>query len=88
MNENELMPYVDSLLKHGTKIVQDYNTLYFSKGLKYNIFKIAEISEKEVIICRVIADLLNPKGCHYKGDRYLKIFLDILNPYSKSVKSL
>jgi hypothetical protein len=78
MNENELMPYVDSLLKHSAKIVQDYDRLYFSKGLKYNIFEIAEISEKEVIICRVIADLLNPKGRHYKGNRYLKIFLDII----------
>jgi hypothetical protein len=31
-------------------------------------------------MCRVIADLLNPKGCHYKGDLYLNLFWDIISP--------
>jgi hypothetical protein len=47
-------------------------------GQAYNIFKITGIYYKEVIMCRVIANLLNPKGSHHKGDIYLKLFIDTL----------
>jgi hypothetical protein len=76
------------LLEHVSGIIKNYDNLYRSKGLKYNIFKIARISEKEVIICRVIADLLNPKGTHYKGDAYLKLFWDIVSPKIKDCPKL
>jgi hypothetical protein len=79
MSENELTQNVALLLQHSTKIIKDYDALYREKGLKYNIFKIARITEKEVIMCRVIADLLNPKGSHYKGDIYLKLFWNIVS---------
>ena len=31
---------------------------------EYNIFNVLEISAKEVIMCRFLADLLNPEGQH------------------------
>jgi hypothetical protein len=68
------------LLRHTAVIVKNYDELYRKKGLKYNIFKIASISGKELITCRVIADLLNPKGKHYKGDLYLRLFWEIVAP--------
>jgi hypothetical protein len=61
-------------------IVKKYDDLYWKKGLRYNIFKIARIHEKELIICRVIADLLNPRGKHYKGGVYLEIFWNLAGP--------
>jgi hypothetical protein len=46
----------------------------------YNIFHILDISNKEVIMCRFLADLLNPEGCHGCGILFLKSFFhDILN---------
>lgn len=45
----------------------------------YNIFDILEISGKEVIMCRFLADLLNPEGEHGCGILFLKSFFqDIL----------
>jgi hypothetical protein len=79
VNDNELVQNAALLLQHGTEIIINYDRLYQQKGLKYNIFKIAHISEKEVIMCRVVADLLDPKGKHYKGDLYLKLFWGIVS---------
>jgi hypothetical protein len=68
------------LLEQVSGVIKKYDELYRKKGLRYNIFKIAQIHEKELIICRVIADLLNPKGDHYKGGVYLKTFWDLVSP--------
>lgn len=42
---------------------------------KYNIFGALEVSSKEVIMCRFLADLLNPEGRHGCGILFLKTFL-------------
>ncbi len=47
---------------------------------KYNIFKVLEVTDREVMMCRVLADFLNPRGRHGKGTRYLNSFLtEVLN---------
>lgn len=52
---------------------------------KYNIFTVLEIYEKEVIMCRFLADLLNPEGQHGYGILFLKSFLeDVLKDYQMS----
>ena len=38
----------------------------------YNVFHILGISAKEVIMCRFLADLLNPEGQHGCGISFLK----------------
>jgi hypothetical protein len=68
------------LLDDVTGIIKQYEARWQKTGEKYNLFKVAEVSEKEVIICRVITDLLNPKGRHGKGDAYLKLFWDMVSP--------
>ena len=61
---------------------------YRKTGMAYNIFKVAGISEKEVRICKVLADLLDPKGQHYQGNIYLKLFMDMVaNPHIKKLVS-
>lgn len=52
---------------------------------KYNIFTLLEINEKEVIMCRFLADLLNPEGQHGYGVLFLKSFIeDVLKEYRMS----
>ncbi|MDR1931382.1 MAG: PD-(D/E)XK nuclease family protein [Spirochaetales bacterium] len=68
------------LLDGAGGIIKKYDEIYRKTGLKYNIFRVARISEKEVLMCRVIADLLDPKGCHCKGSLYLKLFWDRIAP--------
>lgn len=42
---------------------------------EYNLFCVLECEAKEVLMCRMLADLLNPKGRHGKGSIYLEHFL-------------
>ena len=42
----------------------------------YNLFRTLEISGKEVLMCRFLADLLNPEGDHGCGILFLKTFLE------------
>ena len=49
--------------------------VYHSKT-SYNLFQTLEISGKEVLMCRFLADLLNPEGSHGCGILFLKTFLE------------
>lgn len=52
---------------------------------EYNIFNVLEVNAKEVIMCRFLADLLNPAGQHGCGILFLKSFLrDILKEFRMS----
>ena len=42
----------------------------------YNIFSVLEIEYKEVIMCRMLADLLNPYGQHGSGGIFLRSFME------------
>jgi hypothetical protein len=71
------------LIEQCSETIKKFEEFYIQTGFKYNIFKIAQINEKEVIICRIIADLLNPKGNHKRGDIFLQYFLEIVNEKNK-----
>lgn len=52
---------------------------------EYNIFNVLEITAKEVVMCRFLADLLNPEGQHACGILFLKSFLqNVLKEYRMS----
>ena len=72
------------LLEQCSSIIKNFENNDILTGRKYNIFKVANINEKEVIMCRVLADLLDPKGKHYRGDTYLKYFIEIVNEKLKT----
>ena len=55
--------------------ISEYNEKSGRKK-NYNIFKVLEMTDREVLMCRVLTDFLNPEGAHGKGTKYLKIFLD------------
>jgi hypothetical protein len=66
------------LLNGVTNIIKCYEAQWQKTGEKYNIFKIADIARKEVIMCRVLADLMNPRGKHGQGSRYLGLFRETI----------
>lgn len=43
---------------------------------EYNIFSVLGIQAKEVLTCRFLADLMNPRGQHGQGATFLRLFLD------------
>lgn len=66
---------VQILLKEVSQISKKYELINQKTGGYFNIFNIANISSDEVTICRIIYELINPKGSHYQGDTYLRLFI-------------
>lgn len=54
-------------------------------NIGYNIFSVLEVETNEVIMCRMLADLLNPKGQHGCGDVFLRSFLEKVIKFDSSV---
>jgi hypothetical protein len=61
-----------------TGIIKRYEAQWQKTGEKYNLFNVADIAHKEVIMCRVLADLLDPKGAHGRGSLYLRLFWETI----------
>ena len=68
-----------ALLEHCSGTVKEFEKNYIQTGQKYNIFKITGLYKDEVKICKVLADLLDPHGSHYKGDYFLLRFIETIN---------
>lgn len=64
------------LLNNVRAIADKYEFLRKETGCDFNVFEIANISAKEVSICRVLYDLLSPTGSHHQGDKYLELFAE------------
>ena len=62
------------LLTKTKELLNARNEQLQDKLLTFNIFDICDISYDEVRICRFISELLNPKGRHLQGNKYLKLF--------------
>ena len=67
---------IDILLAQISEISKKYNVVAQKTGRLFNIFAIAGIDSDEVIICRVLYELLNPQGSHFQGFTYFKIFAE------------
>jgi hypothetical protein len=76
------------LLKDVTGIIKQYEEKWRKTGERYNIFKVAGIAGKEVIMCRVLADLLDPRGKHGQGSRYLGLFWETIAPKLRGCPAL
>lgn len=64
------------LLQSINSISQKYALLNQKTGNEFNIFKITNISKKEVPVCRVLYELLSPSGSHFQKERYLALFVE------------
>lgn len=79
MTEN--IPHKAELLLES--VVETYKRFaeqYRVTGSQFNIFTITGSHNKEVHICRILANLLDPQGSHYQGSLYLKLFWETLLP--------
>lgn len=70
------MDNIQKILSEISIISKKHDQIDQSTGRCFNIFDITNISDKEVQICRVIAELINPKGRHYQKGKYLKLFCE------------
>ena len=64
------------LLLEISKLSERIKQINESTGGLFNIFDITSVSHDEVTICRVIYELINPKGSHYQKGKYLKMFCE------------
>lgn len=71
---------IESLLSEVSHISKKYEIINQKTGGYFNIFDIVDIASDEVCMCRFIYELINPKGSHYQGYIYLKLFVEeVLN---------
>lgn len=73
------MPGIEKLLIEVSAIRQRYEHIAKVTGENFNVFKIVKIAEDEVKHSAFLAELLNPKGSHGQGAKFLKLFVDQLN---------
>lgn len=76
MDSEGIFMQEEILLNNVRAIAEKYEFLRKETGGDFNIFEIANISAKEVAICRVLYDFLSPIGSHHQGDKYLKLFAE------------
>lgn len=66
------------------KNIMSGNFQYDVQAIPYNILNVLGIEYKEVLICRLLGDFLDPNGAHGMGSGPLKNFLD--NVLKKNVR--
>lgn len=67
-----------SLLDKISSINEKYEENFRKTGEKFNIFETLNLTKVEWAHSRILAELLDPKGSHGKGDLFLEKFLKIL----------
>ena len=87
------MENLDQLLNEVQTITESYERVAEATGENFNIFSILQMESDEVAThSRIIAELLNPKGCHGQKDKFLLLFKELfakeleLNTIDCSVK--
>lgn len=53
----------------------------------FNVFEVLSVQYKEVIMCRMLKELLDPNGKHGKGNKFLKLFFKVINESSGEIVS-
>ena len=53
----------------------------------FNVFEVLSVQYKEVIMCRMLKELLDPNGKHGKGNKFLKLFFKVTNESSGEIVS-
>ena len=73
---------VKELVEKSNNIIKERDATIKEKLLTFNIFDICDISYDEVKVCRFLCELLNPKGRHLQGIKYLKLFFKEVLKYN------
>jgi hypothetical protein len=76
--DNAAYTYIDTLLNDCQTIIESYERVSRASGENFNLFTILGLETKEVTThSRFIAELLNPKGSHGRGEKFLELFLEV-----------
>lgn len=82
------MEQIENLLQEISKITNDFEKKKLEKsqcaentGNLFNIFDILGIGTREVYMCKILAELLNPDGLHCQGRKYLDLFCKRFLPF-------
>ncbi len=67
---------VDDLMIRCLPIVKKHTEEIKTEQTQYNVYRLLNITNREVPMCRILADLLDPKGMHGEGAKYLKLFFE------------
>jgi hypothetical protein len=78
MGQDKTHEVARHLLGRVARTQECFKSRYRETGEKFNIFEITGIKDGEIKVCRVLADLLNPRGKHYQGNRYLRLFWETI----------
>lgn len=72
------------LLSATKRIVKHHHKLSIAKGEHFNIFSVLKLETKEdKTHSAFLAELLNPNGSHKLGDVFLKLFLEVIDPFDE-----
>ena len=70
---NSIVHLLDSICQ----IAATYKKIEATRGEKYNIFRVIDMTSNETSVhSAFLADLLNPNGLHQMGDVFLKLFIN------------
>lgn len=69
------------------EIKEQNDKIEFFKGEYYNLFSLLDLRSKEGIHSLIIADLLNPRGRHKRGNLFLDLFLARLESNGPKTKN-
>jgi len=72
------MENIETLLVTINEIVKKYEEIDKKSGKNFNIFSILKKDELELAHEKFIGELLNPKGSHNQGSKFLELFLKTL----------
>lgn len=68
------MKEAENLILECKDIVTNHMEAIVDRKSGYNIYRLLNVTNKEVQMCRILADLLNPDGEHGEGAKYLVDF--------------
>ena len=67
---------IDKLLGEVTAISKKYALINQKTGANFNIFDIADIATDEVVVCKLICELLDCRGSHGQDDAFFRLFVN------------
>lgn len=70
------MKYMEEILGRVCRVMGEYERDRAPVEDGYNIFRVLDVADKEVMVCRMLADIVDPAGGHGQGDRFLRTFVE------------
>ena len=79
---------LELLLTQLSNINKKYQEIYRFSGEKFNIFNLLGLTADEISHSKIIASLLNPRGMHGNGNKFIKLFLECIDIYDFSLDNI